>query len=89
MTEQRLLRAGDVLDLGPLGATFHIRKTAAETAGRSFEMEWELAPRTGGTPIHIHPHATESYEVLEGEFDIHVDGTWRPLSVGQRMRSDR
>ena len=83
-----MVRAGDVLDLGPLGATFHIRKTAAETDGRSFEMEWELAPRTGGTPIHIHPHASESYEVLEGEFDIHVDGAWRTLSVGQRVVVD-
>lgn len=83
-----MLRAGDVLDLGPIGATFHIRKAAAETEGRSFEMEWELAPRTGGTPIHTHPHATESYEVLEGELDVYVDGTWRTLSTGDRVSVD-
>ncbi len=59
-----MLRSGDVLDLTPVGAIFHIRKTAGETQGGSFEMEWELAPHTGGTPVHIHPHATESYEVL-------------------------
>lgn len=83
-----MVRAGDVLDLGPLGTTFHIKKTAVETEGRSLEMEWELAPRTGGTPIHVHPRATESYEVLEGEFDVYVDGAWRTLSAGDRVVVD-
>lgn len=83
-----MLRAGDVLDLGPVGATFHIVKTAAETEGRALEMEWELAPHTGGTPVHIHPDATESYEVLEGKLDLYVDGTWRTLSAGERASVD-
>lgn len=81
-------RAGDVLDLSPIGAVFHITKTAGETRGGSFEMEWELAPHTGGTPVHIHPHATESYEVLEGKLDLYVDGTWRTLSAGERVSLD-
>lgn len=37
-------QAGDVLDLSPIGAIFYVKKSAAETQGRSFEMEWELAP---------------------------------------------
>ena len=77
-------KAGDTLDLSPIGAIFHITKTAAETQGRSFEMEWELAPQTGGTPIHIHPHAAESYEVIAGTLDLYVDGTWRTLSAGEK-----
>jgi mannose-6-phosphate isomerase-like protein (cupin superfamily) len=81
-----MLKAGDVLDLGPIGATFHVRRTAAETDGRSLEMEWELAPRTGGTPVHVHPHATEGYEVLEGELDVYVDGSWRTLRRGETVR---
>ena len=81
-------RAGDVLDLTPIGAIFHIRKTAGETQGGSFEMEWELAPNTGGTPVHIHPHATETYEVLEGKLDLYVDGTWRTLSAGEKASVD-
>ncbi len=80
-----MLKAGDVLDLSPIGAIFHVRKTANETDGRALEMEWELAPRTGGTPVHIHPHATESYEVLEGEFDVYVDGGWRTMTAGERV----
>ncbi len=77
-------KAGDVLDLSPIGAIFHIRKTAAETQGKSFEMEWELAPHSGGTPIHVHPHATETYEVIAGELDLYVDGTWRTLPAGEK-----
>lgn len=80
-----MLKSEDVLDLTPIGARFFIRKTAAETDGRSLEMEWELAPETGGTPVHIHPDATETYEVLEGDFDVFVDGTWRTLRVGERV----
>jgi quercetin dioxygenase-like cupin family protein len=76
-------KAGDVLDHGPIGATFHVRKTAEDTNGRSLEMEWVLSPRSGGTPIHIHPSATESYEVLEGELELYVDGKWKRLSVGE------
>lgn len=80
-----MLQTGDILDLGPIGAKFFIRKTAAETEGRSFEMEWELAPESGGTPIHIHPNAWESYEVLEGKLDVYVDGVWQTLSTGERL----
>ena len=78
-----MLKIGDVLDLGPLGARFAIKKTASDTDGESFDMEWELDPKTGGTPVHIHPHATESYEVLEGDFDVFVDGKWQTLSQGE------
>ena len=81
--ELAMPRAGDVLDLSPIGAVFHVRKTAEETQGRSFEMEWELFPASGGTPVHVHPHATESYEVLEGELDLYVDGAWKRLGAGE------
>jgi len=79
-----MLEAGDVLDLGPLGAKFFIRKTAADTGGLSFEMEWELAPRTGGTPVHIHPYAAETYEVIEGQLDVFVEGKWHTLFAGEK-----
>lgn len=80
-----MLESGDVLNLEPLGTKFIIKKTAAETDGRSFEMEWELDPHTGGTPIHIHPHAIETYEVLDGKFDVYVNGTWKTLSKGDKV----
>ena len=80
-----MLKAGDVLDLEPLKTRFIIRKTAGDTDGRSFEMEWELGPKTGGTPVHIHPHALETYEVLDGALDVYVDGAWRTLTAGEKL----
>lgn len=77
-------KAGDVLDLSPIGAVFHVTKTAEDTGGGAFEMEWVLTPRSSGTPVHIHPDATESYEVLEGKLDLYVDGEWRTLSAGEK-----
>jgi mannose-6-phosphate isomerase-like protein (cupin superfamily) len=79
---------GDVFDLSPIGAIFHVRKTAEETQGRSFEMEWELFPNSGGTPVHVHPHATESYEVLSGELDLYIAGVWKRLVAGQAASVD-
>jgi quercetin dioxygenase-like cupin family protein len=74
---------GDVLDLSPIGAVFHVKRTSEDTEGRSFDMVWELFPNSGGTPVHIHPHATESYEVLAGHLDLYVNGAWRRLGAGE------
>lgn len=84
-----MLKVGDVLDLRPFRTRFIIKKTAAETDGQSFEMEWELGPQTGGTPIHIHPHAIETYEVVQGKFDVFVNGNWRTLSVGEKVAVEK
>jgi hypothetical protein len=46
-------------------------------------MEWELSPYASGTPVHVHPSATESYDVIEGQLEVMIDGTWRILSVGE------
>lgn len=77
-------KAGDVLDLGSIGMKIVIRKTAAETEGQALEMEMEVAPQTGGTPLHVHPHAEEIYEVLQGKFDVNIDGVWKSYLAGEK-----
>lgn len=77
-----MIQPGDVLDLGPLDTKFHIRRTGAETDGEALEMEWVLGPKTGGTPVHIHPNASESYEVIEGALDVYLKDEWRTLNPG-------
>ncbi len=84
-----MLKSGDILDLGPLGMKMSIKKVAAETNGKSFEMELELSPQTGRTPIHIHPQAIETYEVLQGKFDVYVNGKWKTLSVGGKAAVEK
>lgn len=77
------IRSGDRLDLSPIGAIFHVIRTGDDTDGEALEMEWELSPHASGTPVHIHPQATESYDVIEGQLEVFIDGTWRTLSVGE------
>jgi quercetin dioxygenase-like cupin family protein len=77
------IQSGDRLDLSPIGAIFRVVRTSEDTNGEALEMEWELAPHASGTPVHIHPQATESYDVIEGQLDVLIDGTWRTLSVGE------
>jgi quercetin dioxygenase-like cupin family protein len=77
------IQSGDRLDLGPIGAVFRVVRTSEEANGEVLEMEWELAPYASGTPVHIHPQATESYDVIEGQLEVLIDGTWRTLSAGE------
>ena len=73
------------LDMSPIGAVFYVVKTAQQTNGQSLEMEWELFPTSGGTPLHIHPSARETYKVIEGELEINVDGKWKLLQKGEEL----
>lgn len=77
-----MLKVGDVLDMSPLQMKMTVKKFTAET----LDVEIELEPRSGGTPIHIHPHALETYEVLEGRFDAYVDGVWKIYQVGEMVK---
>jgi mannose-6-phosphate isomerase-like protein (cupin superfamily) len=77
--------ADQTLDMTPIGVVFHIRKTSQESNGKIFEMEWELLPEAGGTPVHIHPLAVETYKVLEGKLEVNVNGKWKTLGKGQEL----
>lgn len=63
----------------PDGNTYIVTRSAAETGGESIEMEFILPPKAVAPPPHIHPQQVEEYEVLEGSFDVMVDGHWRTL----------
>ena len=80
-----MLKPKQTLDITPLGAVFHIVKTARETNGLSLEMEWELFPNAAGTPVHIHPGAKETYKVVEGQLEVCLDGKWKLLKKGEEL----
>jgi mannose-6-phosphate isomerase-like protein (cupin superfamily) len=80
-----MLMPKQTLDMTPIGAVFHVTKTAQQTNGQSLEMEWELLPTSGGTPVHIHPSAKETYKVIEGQLEINVDGRWKLLQKGEEL----
>jgi mannose-6-phosphate isomerase-like protein (cupin superfamily) len=67
----------------PDGSTYVVTKPTAETGGDRVEMEFILPPGTYAPPPHVHHGLVEEYEVIEGEFDVMVDGEWRTLGPGE------
>ncbi len=73
---------GEVLDFRPgVNMTWEIIRTdeAFETINRL------AAGNTGGPAVHLHPSATESYEVLEGRLEVFVSDEWRTLGPGEKV----
>lgn len=60
--------------------------THDETNGEYVEMEWTLPPGAFAPPTHRHPTQVESYEVLEGAFEVCVNGEWTTLAVGESAK---
>src|SRR3954454_8992050 len=66
----------------PDGSVYIVRRPAAESDGAFVEMEFVLPSGCVPPPPHVHPSQVEEYEVLEGRFDVVVDGRWRTLGPG-------
>jgi mannose-6-phosphate isomerase-like protein (cupin superfamily) len=62
---------------------WEITRGAADTAGELFEATNWIGPGMAGPPLHVHPTAEESYEVIEGALDLCVDGDWRTVRAGE------
>jgi quercetin dioxygenase-like cupin family protein len=68
-----------------LGMTMVFLNDETRPDDKSFDMEWEVFPNTDGPPIHIHPHAIETYEILEGEMEFYIDGQWLKARQGDKL----
>ena len=68
----------------PDGSVYVVRRAGAETGGEYVEMEFALPAACVSPPPHVHRQQVEEYEVLDGRFDVLVDGTWRTLGPGER-----
>ena len=77
-----MAKTDDRFDM-PDGSAYIVRRPAAETGGEYVEMEFVLPPGCVAPPPHVHPRQVEEYEVLEGSFDVTVDGQWRTLTPGE------
>jgi quercetin dioxygenase-like cupin family protein len=71
--------AGKVLSV--LGEKIVVKVSAAETGGSYAVMEETTAPG-GGPPPHIHHGEDEMFYVIEGKFEITVDGKSHVAGVG-------
>jgi quercetin dioxygenase-like cupin family protein len=75
-------RAGDRYVMPDGLGEYLVVKSDEETDGAYVEMEWTMPPGAFAPPVHRHPSQVEEYEVLEGAFEVKVDGRWRTLAVG-------
>jgi len=78
---------GQILDMTPVGMKFSVLKSSADTGGKSLDLHWELLPgcNMDAPLVHIHPHAIETYEVLNGEMEFFVKDSWRPAGKGDKL----
>lgn len=71
------------LDFHPaMGERWEITRSAEDTSGEVFESTISFDPRMSGPPSHLHPNSEESFEVIEGSFDVFKDGQWTTLRPG-------
>ncbi len=68
----------------PDGSVYEVTAAAADDGGRSVGMNFVLPPGCVPPPPHVHPTQTESFEVVEGPFELMVDGEWRTLQNGEK-----
>lgn len=76
-----------VLDMTPIGMRFRVVKAAADTQGQSLDLHWELLPGCNMKDplVHIHPHAIETYEILEGEMEFFLKDKWISATKGDQL----
>ncbi len=79
------MKAGDMLDLGPLGLRIEFLRTAEETAGELTELEATGRPRGLLAQRHIHPEQVERLEVLAGTMKVSMNGREHILDAGQSI----
>jgi len=79
------MRAGDVLEMEPLGVRMQVLRSGEETDGELFEIEVTGRPRGFLDQRHIHPEQTERIEVIEGRMRVAMNGREHILSEGQSI----
>jgi quercetin dioxygenase-like cupin family protein/uncharacterized protein YndB with AHSA1/START domain len=79
------MKAGDVLELGPLGLRIEFRRTAEETGGELIEADVTGRPRGLLAQRHVHPEQAERLEVLEGTMKVAMNGREHILGPGQAI----
>ena len=77
-----MAESGDRFDMVD-GSSYIVTKPTAETGGAYVEMEFVLPPGCLPPPPLVHPSQVEEYEVLEGRFDVMLDGEWKTFEPGE------
>jgi mannose-6-phosphate isomerase-like protein (cupin superfamily) len=73
------------LDFHPgMEMRWEITRSTEDTSGELFEATNWLDPRMPGPPVHVHPTAEESFEVIEGTLEVFMEGEWSRVGAGEK-----
>lgn len=70
------------------GETVEILTNSEMTAGRSTVLV-QSSPPGGGPPLHTHQNEDETFFVLEGEYELSVNGMLHKLMPGDSLHAMR
>jgi quercetin dioxygenase-like cupin family protein len=77
-----MAKTGDRFEM-PDDSVYEVTQAAADTGGEFVEMQFTLPPGAVAPPPHVHADLSEEYEVIEGAFDVMLNGSWRTLRPGE------
>lgn len=71
----------------PVGMKFTVLQACSDTGGKSLHLHWELLSKCNMKDplVHTHPHAIETFEVLEGEREFYVKDKWLLAKKGDKL----
>ena len=87
-TQARCVRHAEGETHPVIGDPMRFIMTAAHTGGAYAISEVDTQPG-GGAPPHIHHREDEAFYVLEGTFEVTVDGTTHQLETGDFAHAPR
>lgn len=82
-----MVEKNQILDFMPLGMKFTVLQTSADTDGKSLDLHWDVYPGCNMKDplIHVHPHAIETYEILEGDMEFFIKDKWIKAKKGDNL----
>jgi mannose-6-phosphate isomerase-like protein (cupin superfamily) len=80
-----------ILDMTLVGMKFTVLQSGSDTDGKSLNLHWELLPQCNMKDplVHVHPHAIETYEVLEGTMEFFIKDKWVTAKKGDKLTVDK
>lgn len=79
------MKAGDTLDMEPLGLRLEFLQTGEETGGELLEMEITGRPRGFLAQRHVHPEQVERIEVILGTVKVGMHGREHIVTAGHAI----
>jgi quercetin dioxygenase-like cupin family protein len=69
----------------PEGSRYKVIAAPANPEHEPLVMEMVYQPRCLAPPPHVHPNASDTFEVLDGTIEVRANGRWHRLQAGESI----